>query len=93
MAVWVAECNYRNTLLRLVYILYTRLIPACSRSPKMILVIDLKFQVKDDDVFGACMLVTVKNPTEKITTSEVVFDWLTMKNAELNMELEMERNK
>ncbi|KAK1432601.1 hypothetical protein QVD17_09498 [Tagetes erecta] len=54
--------------------------------------VDLEFQVKDNDVFGADVLGTVKIPAEKIATGQVISGWFLMENsrkkdAELNLEL------
>lgn len=43
--------------------------------------LNLEFQVKDDDVFGADVLGTVKIPAEKIATGDVISGWFTMENS------------
>ncbi|KAL4582777.1 hypothetical protein LXL04_007336 [Taraxacum kok-saghyz] len=53
--------------------------------------VHLEFQVKDDDVFGADVLGTVKIPAEKIATGEVISGWFTMENSsKKNSELKLE---
>ncbi|MFS7936142.1 putative phospholipase D [Helianthus anomalus] len=52
----------------------------------------LEFQVKDDEVFGADVLGTVKIPAEKIAARDVISGWFTMENlrrteSELHIEL------
>ncbi|XP_071710398.1 phospholipase D delta-like [Rutidosis leptorrhynchoides] len=54
--------------------------------------VNLEFQVKDDDMFGADVLGNVKIPAEKIATGEVIFGWFLMENSrrkdsELKIEL------
>ncbi|KAH7513591.1 hypothetical protein JRO89_XSUnG0175200 [Xanthoceras sorbifolium] len=38
-------------------------------------VVDLEFQVKDDDVFGAELIGVVKIPARKVATGELISDW------------------
>lgn len=43
--------------------------------------VNLEFQVKDDDVFGADLLGSVKISAEKIATGEVISGWFPMENS------------
>ncbi|KAI3669422.1 hypothetical protein L6452_40657 [Arctium lappa] len=54
--------------------------------------VNLEFQVKDDDVFGADLLGSVKISAEKIATGEVISGWFMMENSgkkESELRLEM----
>ncbi|KAK7406873.1 hypothetical protein VNO78_08508 [Psophocarpus tetragonolobus] len=44
-------------------------------------VVDLEFRVKDDDVFGAQIMGTVKIPARRIATGETISDWFPIVGA------------
>ncbi|MFS7970206.1 putative phospholipase D [Helianthus anomalus] len=53
---------------------------------------NLEFQVKDDDVFGADVLGTVKIPAEKIAAGDEISGWFPMENSrrkESELQIEM----
>nr|XP_043632536.1 phospholipase D delta [Erigeron canadensis] len=50
----------------------------------------LEFEVKDDDLFGADVLGTLKIPAEQIATGDMISDWFTLKNSRKDSMLRLE---
>ncbi|KAI7731071.1 hypothetical protein M8C21_027057 [Ambrosia artemisiifolia] len=52
-------------------------------------VVQLEFEVKDDDIFGADLLGTVHIPAEKIAIGDEIYDWFDLKNSRKESQLRL----